>query len=240
MSTVAAAATEQASKRIELTNPADSSKGDTKKTIRDLRRSRARGLLGRFMAVVLLPTLLSAIYFALVASPQFESTALFTVQSSDSRQGLSLDTFLGAVPGVGSSRDTLAARDFILSRDMLAELDAQNGLVEHYRRSDVDWWARLSGDASFEDAFEYYQDNIRIEHDSNSDVLTLRVRAFGSETAHAFSKTILDHTERVINRLSKTTIPPRRSTPGTPAPAPPGTRLPTPSASPRSETRAGQ
>ncbi len=168
-----------------------------------LRRERARKLGLRFALVVLLPTLLAAVYYGLIASKQYESYSVFTVHSAEQRPMVGLEGLLGTTVGSPATRDTLAIRDFVLSRDMLSRLDEEHGFIAHYQDSGVDYVSRMSSDASFEDAHAYYLTKVHVEFDSTSGSLSLRVRAFSAEKAQEFAMAITEYSEGKVNTLSK-------------------------------------
>src|SRR3954469_22319714 len=62
-----------------------------------LRRQRARRLAVRLGLYVLLPSALAATYYVGLASPQFESFATFTVQSSELRPSLAVGGLLACL-----------------------------------------------------------------------------------------------------------------------------------------------
>ena len=93
-----------------------------------VRRARARRLLRRIAIWVGLPTLLAIGYYGIWATPQYESIAVFTVQSNKGSAG-SLDGLSALLPGVSSSpRDAMLVREFALSRTMLTHLGASADL----------------------------------------------------------------------------------------------------------------
>src|SRR5690606_444516 len=100
-------------------------------------------------------------------------------------------------------RDTLVVRDYILSREMLQELDREGAFSAHWQRSDIDLLARLDEDAGLEETFEHYQDQVGVSFDSNSGVLTLRVRATDPGTARDVAAKIISASEAMVNRLSE-------------------------------------
>jgi capsular polysaccharide transport system permease protein len=167
-----------------------------------LRRERARRLGFRFALFVLLPTLLSAFYYGLFASDQFESHSVFKVHSAQMRPMLGLEGLLGAV-GQPAHLDSMAVRDFVLSRDMLARLDEEQGFIGHYKDPSVDYLSRLDSDASFEEAYEYYLKKIQVDFDSTSGSLVMRARAFSPEKSQAFAKAITEYSEEMVNKLSE-------------------------------------
>jgi capsular polysaccharide transport system permease protein len=151
---------------------------------------------------VLLPTLLSVVYYAFFASDQFESYSVVTIHSAEAAPVLGLAGLIG-IPGGGSAHDVLTVREYILSRDMLRRLEDDHAFVAHYQSADWDWWSRLSHDASFEEAFEYYKEKAAANVDSASGTLTLRVRAFDADSARKFSQAILDYSEASVNALTE-------------------------------------
>lgn len=173
------------------------------KTAKELRRARSRRLLASIAIFVLLPTLLGTVYYGLVATDQYESYTVFTVHSADTRPTFGVEALIGSVGGVTQARDVLAVREYVLSRDMLARLDKERGFIAHYRSPWIDWWSRLSEDASFEEAYEYFVEKIHTEFDTNSSVLTVRVRAFSPEKAHEFARAVLTYGEEMVNKLSE-------------------------------------
>lgn len=175
----------------------------TKAVARELRKARGKRLMARLGVFVALPTLLSAVYYGIVASDQYESYAMFTIHSAEMRPtGVGLESLLSVATG-GTGRDVLAVRDYVLSRDMLARLDKEHGFVEHYKAPSVDWLSRLSASASFEDAYDYFDQKVHADYDTTSGTLTLRVRAFSAFKASELSKAVLAHSEEMVNKLSE-------------------------------------
>lgn len=171
--------------------------------VRAQRKSRARRLARRAGLGVGLPTLLGAIYFFGIASSRYQSESLFMVQSAEARQSFGLETLIGAVPGSAATRDTLAVRDFIMSREMLGFLEKEHAFRKRFQSPSIDWVSRLPADATFEETYEYYGDAVLVDHDSNSGVLTLKVRAFSPEYSKELAQSILEHSEKMVNQLSE-------------------------------------
>ena len=169
-----------------------------------LRRKRSRRLARSLIIFVLLPTALAGVYFGLIASPQYESYALFTVQSSDVRPMLGMEGLLaGIASGGGGRNDALSVRDYVLSRDMLGRLNKDHAFIKHYKERSQDWFSRLRGDASFEDAYAYFEHKVYADYDQTSGSVTLRVRAFNAELAQVFARSILSYSEEMVNKLSE-------------------------------------
>jgi capsular polysaccharide transport system permease protein len=167
-----------------------------------LRRVRGRRLARRVGVFVLLPTLFATGYYGILASDQFESFSLFTVQSSEMQPAL-MDGLFPGLAGGGQSRDALAVRDYVLSRDMLVRLDKERAFIAHYKDSSRDWFARLGSDASFEDAYLYFGRKVFADFDQTSGTVTIQVRAFDAASARTFAQSILAYSEEMVNKLSE-------------------------------------
>lgn len=167
-----------------------------------LRKRQARQLVVRLALFVLLPTLLAAGYYGGLASDQYESFSHVTVHSSELRPSLGIESLLG-ITGAPATRDTLVVRDYVLSRDMLARLERDHGFIEHFRQPGADVLTRLPADATFEEAYEYYESKVRVDFDSTSGTLTVRVRALSPEKAQELGKAVIRYSEEMVNQLSQ-------------------------------------
>jgi capsular polysaccharide transport system permease protein len=170
---------------------------------RVLRRGRIKRLSRRLSIGVLAPTLLVAAYFFFIASDRYESTALATVQSAELRSTSGFESLLGSISAGAGSKDALRIRYYILSRDMLSILDQKAGFCEHFQATSADWWSRLSESANTEERYDFFKTMVNVDHDNQSGVLTLSVQAFSGKKAHLFAKTILTHSEKFVNELSR-------------------------------------
>lgn len=172
-------------------------------TAKELRRIRAQRLLRRVLIGVGVPTLIAALYYGGVATPQYESVASFTIQSADGGGASSLELLIASVPGSSAGRDVLLVQEYALSRDMLALLRDEHLFVEHYSDDEVDFASRLAPDAQLEEQFRYFADHVVISHDSASSVLTLTVRAFSAAKAAEFARAILAASELMVNQMTE-------------------------------------
>jgi len=186
-----------------LTNPSQA--GSSKAHAQSLRRKRTWRLLKLVGTFVVVPTLLSGIYYGAFASDQFESYAQFTVQSSDSRPALGVEGILvGLATGTsGAAHDALAIRDYVLSRDMLMRLDREHAFIAHFKDSQRDFVSRLRHDASFEESFDYFGHKVYADYDQVSGSVTLRVRAFSADKARELAQSVLSYSEEMVNKLSE-------------------------------------
>ena len=163
------------------------------------------GLVRSFCLFVLLPTLVGGIYFGVIASDRYVAEARYAIRTGAQAPGGGfLENVLGS-GSLGSStrEDAGIVRDYILSRDMLEELQKSVDVRAHYGSPEVDWPSRLRTDASKEDLLEYFEDQVEVTIDTETNVSTLRVRAFDRETARAIAQHLLDLSERLVNEMSE-------------------------------------
>ena len=167
---------------------------------------RVKGMNRLLLVTVVLPTLISSIYFGFIASDIYISESRFVVRSPQ-RQA---STGLGALfQGAGFSRsqdDTYTVHDYIFSRDALKKLDDQFALGKAFASSSVDIFSRFSGldwDNSFEALHRYYQKHVTVDLDTLSSISTLSVSAFTPADAYQFNEKLLEMSESLVNQLNE-------------------------------------
>jgi len=160
-----------------------------------------------FLFTVVVPTLLSVLYFGLMASDVYISEARFVVRSPDRQTASSLGLILkGAASFSRSQDDTYTVHDFMLSRDALKRLVADDSIDKAFASDRVDLFSRfagLDGDHSFEALHRYYQKHVDIQLDSASSISTLTVRAFTPEDSWRINQKLLVMSETLVNQLNE-------------------------------------
>lgn len=153
--------------------------------------------------LALLLCLAAVMYWGLIASDRYVSEAHVVIQQTDSPVSVGVDiSSLIGTPGGPSRPDQLLLRDHLLSVDMMAKLDTQLGLREHYSDRRYDVLSRLwSADISQEWFHSYYQYRIGVELDEYAGVLIVRVEAFTPEKAHGIASALVEEGERYMNQI---------------------------------------
>ncbi|RMH39577.1 MAG: hypothetical protein D6689_16115 [Deltaproteobacteria bacterium] len=156
---------------------------------RAIRQARARRLARRFVAWVVVPTLLSAVYYGCWASSQYVSEAVVAVRyGPDGKEG-------------HLERDANLLRAYVQSRDLVRALDEALSLQEHFAAPQVDRWSRLAEDAPFEERYRYVRERIDTAFDKTAGTLTVRARAFTPEFAQAMCKEVLAALDKKVSAL---------------------------------------
>ena len=158
-----------------------------------------------FFAVVVLPTLLVAIYLYAYAANQYESEAHFLVHSADKPQiptgGASA---LSMLTGVGAGQnEAMSVADYLTSHDAVAKLRREDQLVERFQRPGVDLFSRLFGtNPTPERLLRYYQRQVKVKFDTESGITTIKVHSFTPEDSYNIATRLLAIGEQRVNELN--------------------------------------
>src|SRR5690348_14982355 len=177
-------------------------------TLRLRRLTRRVMRLNRlFVCLVVVPTALAILYFGLVARDVYVSESQFVVRTVQ-RQALSgLGSLLQGTSLGQGSEDVYSVENYLLSRDALQSLEQRYQLKRSYSATGLDLVARFNPfgfDDSFESLYKYYQRFVvEADLDSTSSILTLTVRAFSAQQAHAHNENLLSLSEDFVNRLNE-------------------------------------
>ncbi|MDR3502750.1 MAG: capsule biosynthesis protein [Legionella sp.] len=159
-----------------------------------------------FLFSVVIPVLLSIIYFGLIASDVYVVESQFVIRDSQHKTMNSLDSMLSHSGLMGSPNNNFIIQNYILSGDALRFLEKQLNIEEHYRSEAIDRFNRFAGltwDNSFESLLEYYKKHIGVAIDSASSISTLTVRAFSAEKAYEINHALLRKSEALVNQINK-------------------------------------
>ncbi len=167
-------------------------------------RSRWWSVLRPFLIMVGIPTMMTGFYYGLVASDVFVSETRYAIRTGEQAPATGLlASMLGPAATTRAGDDASIVRDYILARDMLDELDRRLDLRRHYTAPTVDTLSRLEPDATEEEFLEYYRDKVEVEVETGTDITVLRVRAFDPDAAQKIAGTIIELSERLVNRMSE-------------------------------------
>ncbi|MCW2307464.1 hypothetical protein [Rhodobium gokarnense] len=170
------------------------------------RKKKPRLSVSKSLALfVLVPGLLAAIYFFLIASDQYAAEARFAIRSAESGGGT--DVIGGLLAGVGSTSSTASdayiVTEYIYSRELVDELDEAINLRQIYNRDEADFIARAGADRSVESFMDYWKSMVSVYFDSTEGIILLEVRAFTPADAKLVAENVIARSERLINELSR-------------------------------------
>lgn len=160
-----------------------------------------------FGVIVIVPTLVSAVYFGMIAADRYISESSFVVRSANNQNHAAN---LGALfQNVGISRsqdDTYTVQEYMRSRTALGEL-SKNMPVRSFYENKGDIFSRFNGFGfekldSDEAFFQYYSNKVSINFDSVSGISTLRVQSFDAEESQKINQALLKKGEDLINQIN--------------------------------------
>jgi capsular polysaccharide transport system permease protein len=160
----------------------------------------------KWCAIVLLPTLLTASYYYLIAADQYESEAHFTVRtaSGPTPQVSGVSQALTLIGGASSDRDTLIVGDYISSHDAVDALQKHIHLIDIFRRPEADFVSRLwPSSPTPETLLKYYEGKVDVKIGSEDGIATLKVRTFRPADSMAIIQQLLNLSEARVNEINK-------------------------------------
>lgn len=166
---------------------------------------RLKSISPLFLAVVAVPTLLAAVYYAFLAEDVYVSEARFLVRSPDKPDVSPLGAILSAGAISGATEETNAVREFLGSRAALEKVNGDGLVSKAYGSGEIFWLDRfggLGGD-TFEQLYEYFGDKMAIEEGESIPVLRLSVEAFDPAEAQQINARLLESSEELVNELSQ-------------------------------------
>lgn len=166
---------------------------------------RLKNLDRLFIVIVVVPTIISVIYFGLLASDVYVSEAKFVVRSPEKSTPTGLGMLLKGAGFSNAGDEIHAAQDFLVSRDALTQLNRKDAFKTAFTRPQISTFDRfdpIGSDGSFESLFKYYKSRIRVDYETASSITTLTVRAYTPQDAQKINEQLLRMAEAMVNRLS--------------------------------------
>lgn len=156
-----------------------------------------------FLTAALVFSLLSAVYWLLIASDRYVSEAHVIVQRTELSASATPDiSSLLTGSGAGNRADQLVLRDYLLSIDMTRKLDSELHLRDHFSTWSIDPFSRLESDSKIEELHRYLLSRISVEYDDYAGVLIIRAQGFDPETSQAITKALVREGENFMNAMA--------------------------------------
>ena len=180
-------------------------------------RPRLAGILGRafgafniwFWAIVGVPTLLGGVYYFAIASNLYASEVEFIVKGPTKDNANSLTGLLASVGGSAmGSENTYAVNDYMMSRDVVRKLAAQDNLRAVLDRPEGDFVTRAGGllvfgRRDFEALYRTYQRFVSVDLDTTTGISTLEVMAYRPQDAQNLARALVRLSEAKVNELNE-------------------------------------
>ncbi len=169
----------------------------------DKRHRRSRRLFGWFTVLVLLPTVATALYFAFVASPRYTSEFEFTYQTYRGSSSLAS----GLVQSVtGTSQNNTVdlgtiVYEFARSPALAEKLDATLDLRHKFADTKLDWFSRLSPNASRETFIDYFRSHVIVSQGLGG-YLDIKVETFDPAFSQSLATAIVTACDQMVDDLT--------------------------------------
>jgi len=166
-------------------------------------RTRHKGLIASLLLVVVLPVVLTSLYLALLAQPQYASETGFVVRQEESVSASQMLGGLSQVLGTPSASNSDLLFEFIQSQAIVRRINDELGIVGHYAQFwPLDPVYSIRPDITIEDLAQFWRRMIRITYDKSSGVIMVEVRARDAAMAQQIAREIVAQSEAMINTLN--------------------------------------
>jgi capsular polysaccharide transport system permease protein len=161
------------------------------------------------MLIVIIPSLIVAGYYYLLASDQYQSEARFVIRSAESNGP--------AVSGIGqmlgfsnaastSQSEAMGVADYLRSHEVVDALRGRLQLVERFRRPEADFLSALHpANPTPETLEKYYNGKVKIEYNRDTGISDMTVRTFRPEDSYAVINALLTMGEQRVNAQNRRT-----------------------------------
>ncbi len=168
-----------------------------------------------FVIAFVLPVLLGAAYYGLIASKQYETEFHFTVreplpdgttpQTTNGQAG-DLVALLGRTASASGAADTLdnyTVVDYVRSAQAARDLDQRLSLSAMFAHAGVDPISRYGGAKQAEKLAEYWRRMVWSTYDPATGLASVKVRAFSPADAYAIATNLVDLSNGVVNNIGR-------------------------------------
>jgi capsular polysaccharide transport system permease protein len=161
-----------------------------------------------FVVGVVLPVLVSAVYFFSIASDQYVSESRFVIKAPNQRTG-QISTFANLIQTTGLSggqEQSNQVIDYVRSRSALQALSKEVPLGKVYSSDSADFFSRFPKpwqQNAREDLHDYYRGKVVIDRDVDTGLVVLRTIAFDPKDAARINESLLRQSETLVNELNE-------------------------------------
>jgi capsular polysaccharide transport system permease protein len=160
-----------------------------------------------FLSIVVVPTLLVALYLFAYASDQYESEAHFLVRTSAGsvQPTAGVSAVIGMVTGTsGGNNEAMSVADYLVSHDAVDRLRKEDKLVERFRRPGVDILSRLMpADPTPERLLRYYEKQVSVKYHTDTGITAIKVHSFNPEDSYVIARKLIQIGEERVNMLNQ-------------------------------------
>ena len=155
------------------------------------------------LTAVLLPALLSLLYFGLWASPMYIAEARFAVRGAETSGAAGGLASLLLPAGASVGADAHIVAEYIQSPDIMEAIDGEMGIFRHFSSREYDIISRLAADATRDERLSFWQWAVKPSFDPETGIIALSVKAYDPATAQKLAEAVLTRSEALVNAMSR-------------------------------------
>ena len=167
-------------------------------------KTRHLAIVGGFLALVAVPSVVSTGYMTFIAADQYHSFSSFSVRSIEAAPSSDLLGMFSQSSAGSTLSDSYVLVDFILSERMVQMVDEAFGLDAVFARQGLDFFYGIASDLPIEDKLAYWRGMVTVNFDQTSGIMDLQVKAFSPDMSQKVGAFVIAQSERLINDLSLT------------------------------------
>lgn len=167
---------------------------------------KLKGTSKLFRYVVIIPTVLSILYFGVIASDVYISESRYVVRSPKVAPQGGLGSLLSTVGITSSDDESYVIVNYMTSMDGMKYVNQSINLKDLFTSNSIDIFNRFASfywNDSYERLLQYFQKQIEIGVDPVSGVSTLRVRSYTPQSAQEINQQLLEGSDTLVNRLNE-------------------------------------
>jgi capsular polysaccharide transport system permease protein len=170
----------------------------------DWNNNLARKILKPLSILYFALVIIAVLYTWFITRDRYITETTFKISRHEATSGAESGLAQMALPGLTDtgSMDSQVAIGYILSSDLLLDLEKQYNLIEHYSSPKLDIVFRLAKAAPLEERLQYYRKRIIAHYDITTGLTLVTVDAFDPELAHKMADTLMKKAEEFINKIN--------------------------------------
>lgn len=159
-----------------------------------------------FLFMVVIPWFLVIYYTLNYAHPRYVSTSEVVVKQIGDNSIGNAGGIVSLLAGASTSvEDANYLTNYILSQDMLKQLDPKFQFAKNYHLDGQDPIYELKTNPTQEELLEYFRKRVSVSLDQTTHILSVSTQGFTPEYALALNEAILKQSEKFVNEISQQT-----------------------------------
>lgn len=157
-----------------------------------------------FITAVVVPTLMAAVFYGLIASDRYISESRFLVRSVNQPAAEGITAYLRDFGIARANDDAFAIQAYLYSRDAMRAVMRTVDLRRVYTRAEADPITRYRpwGGDTDEALFRYFSQQLSVDKDDEAGITTIRVSAYRAADAKAIADALVALSEAQVNALN--------------------------------------